>query len=164
MGWLLFSVSHNFIWSKIVQLFLQPIKPATNVLYSKKFLIPMSLYIDDRLIEMIRDQKLGNGYQRAAVANYIVCEILLRLGYCINLEKSVFVPTQKPVFLGFIVDSVNRCFRLTNEKKTKFANLRDPCLSGSKIKVLDLQRLAGRCISFLSPIYMVRFVLYDFVL
>ena len=115
----------------------------------KKFLIPMFLYIDDRLIEMIRDQNLGNGYQRAAVANYIVCEILLRLGYCINLEKSVFVPTQKPVFLGFIVDSVNRCFRLTNEKKMKFANLRDSCLSGSKIKVLDLQRLAGRCISFL---------------
>ena len=115
----------------------------------RKFLIPMFLYIDDRLIEMIRDKRGGNGYQRAAVANYIVCEILLRLGYCINIEKSVFVPTQKPVFLGFIVDSVNSCFRLTNEKKKKFANLRDFCLSGLKIKVLDLQRLAGRCISFL---------------
>ena len=38
-------------------------------------------------------------------------------------------------------------FRLTNEKKMNFANLRDSCLSGSKIKVLDLQRFAGRCIS-----------------
>ena len=60
----------------------------------KKLIIPMFLYVDDRIIEMIRDQRSGNGYQHAAVMNYIVCEILLRFGYCINLEKSVFVPTQ----------------------------------------------------------------------
>ena len=115
----------------------------------KRFSIPMFLYIDDRLIEMIRKQQLISGYQCASLANYVVCQILLRLGYCINLEKSVFVPTQEPIFLGFKVDSVNSCFRLTDEKKMKFSNLRDFCLSGSKVKVIDLQRLAGRCISFL---------------
>lgn len=114
-----------------------------------KFSIPIFLYIDDRLIEEIRSVLHGDGQLRALLANYIVCEILVRLGYCINLGKSVFVPTQTPIFLGFTVDSVNRCFRLTSEKKAKFAELREACLCSSKIKVLDLQRLVGRCISFL---------------
>ena len=109
----------------------------------------MFLYIDDRLIEMTRTYQAGNGYQCAALAKYIVCQILLRLGYCINLDKSVFVPTQQPIFGGLIVDSLNSCFYLPAEKKKKFASLTDACLSRSKVKVLDLQRLAGRCISFL---------------
>lgn len=114
-----------------------------------RFSIPIFSYIDDKLVEEVRGMLLGSGQESAALANYIVCQILLRLGYFLNLSKSVFVPTQTPIFLGFMVDSINRCFRLTLEKKEKFALHRDACLGMSKIKVLDLQRLAGRCISFL---------------
>ena len=74
------TVSHNSIWSKIVQLFYNQLNLRRTSYIRKKFLIPMFLYIDDQLIEMIKDQRVGNGYQRAAVANYIVCEILIRLG------------------------------------------------------------------------------------
>ena len=50
----------------------------------KKFSIPMFLYIDDRLIEELRHSHLVGSINRALAANYIVCEILIRLGYCIN--------------------------------------------------------------------------------
>ena len=59
----------------------------------QKFMIPIFLYIDDRLVESIRQNKLMSDFDRARAASYIVCELLTRLGYCINLVKSVFVPT-----------------------------------------------------------------------
>ena len=88
----------------------------------------------------------------ALLANYIVCEVLTRLGYCINLEKTVFLPSQSIVFLGFLVDSVNRCFRITESKKKKFIALREECSTKSTVSVLDLQKLTGRCISFMLAV------------
>ena len=109
------------------------LQPASYI--RSKFLVPMFLYIDDRLIECLRKSSLQSDFDNATVANNIVCEIILRLGYCINILKSVFVPTQAPVYLGFVVDSVNQCFRITDAKKQKFAALRDSCLSKSRISV-----------------------------
>ena len=45
----------------------------------EKFSVPIFLYIDDRLIEELRQSELICGYDRALVANYLVCEILIRL-------------------------------------------------------------------------------------
>ena len=115
----------------------------------KRFSLPMFLYIDDRLIEEIRSDAIQPGFNNAKLANYIVCEILTRLGYCLNLNKSIFTPTKKPTFLGFIVDSENCCFRLTDSKKRKFITFREECLNNDFISVLHLQKLAGRCISFM---------------
>ena len=117
-----------------------------------KFLIPIFLYIDDRLIECFRKSSLQNDFYKATVANYIVCEILLRLGYCINILKSVSVPSKSLVFLGFIVDSVVRCFHITDTKRGKFATLRDLCLKQLCLSVLELQQLVGRCISFMIAV------------
>ena len=118
----------------------------------REFMIPMHLYIDDRLVEEVRLKNLDSGFVSARVANYIVCEVLTRLGYCINLEKTKFNPSQSVVFLGFIIDSVNKCFRLTESKKQKFIKLRESCLSKSSLSVLELQKLAGRCISFMLAV------------
>ncbi|MEW8340539.1 MAG: hypothetical protein AB2708_11875, partial [Candidatus Thiodiazotropha taylori] len=68
------------------------------------------------------------------------------------MMKSVFEPTTCIVFLGFIVDSANRCFRITENKKQKFAQLRDKILSQRNVSVLDLQKLAGRCVSFMLAV------------
>ncbi|XP_063398770.1 uncharacterized protein LOC134683414 isoform X2 [Mytilus trossulus] len=64
----------------------------------KHFSIPIFLYIDDRLVEEVRSEGIEPGIPSALLANYIVCEILTRLGYCLNLTKTIFVPTQSPVF------------------------------------------------------------------
>ena len=123
------------------------------VMYIRKhFSIPIFLYIDDRLVEEIRQRRLTNAYDCAITACYIVCQILLRLGYCIGLDKSVLVPTQMPVHLGFIVDSVNNCFRITDSKLQKFRAFREFCLSKRFITALDLQKLAGRCVSFMLAV------------
>ena len=50
------------------------------------------------------------------------------------------------------MDTVNRCFRLTQSKKEKFAKFRDYCLSKSRLSVLELQQLAGKCISFMAAV------------
>ena len=100
----------------------------------------------------VYDTGLQRDFDKATVANYIVCEILLRLGYCIDILKSIFVPTQSPVFLGFIVDSVDRCYCITEAKKEKFAILRYLCLNKSRLSVLELQQSAGRCISFMLAV------------
>ena len=112
----------------------------------------MFLYIDDRLVEELRQNKLLSDFDCARVANYITREILTKLGYCLNLVKSVFVPTQTPTYLGFVVDSVNRCFPLTEAKKEKFARFRDYCLTKSQLSVLELQQLAGKCSSFILAV------------
>ena len=61
----------------------------------------MHLYIDDRLVEEVGNPNFEAGKKSALLANYIVCEVLTRLGYCINLEKTVFLPFKSIVFLGF---------------------------------------------------------------
>ena len=118
----------------------------------KSFNIPIFLYIDDRLAEEVRDSRVSQGLSSALLANYITCQILLRLGFCINLKKSLFTPTQSPTFLGFIVDSVQRCFRLTESKRSKFIELRDFCLMCDRVSVSLLQKFAGRCVSFMLAI------------
>ena len=118
----------------------------------KSFKIPIFLYIDDRLTEEVRDTRVSQGYHSAMLANYITCEIVLRLGFCLNLKKSIFTPTQAPVFLGFIVDSIDRCFRLTDTKRRKFIEIREFCLAQQSVSVSCLQKLAGRCISFMLAV------------
>ncbi|XP_069134615.1 uncharacterized protein [Argopecten irradians] len=79
--------------------------------YCRQLGVPCLQYIDDRLIGeataqggMSKDQ-CGNP-QRATAALYIVCEVLVRVGYFIGLRKSVFQPSQILQFLGMLVDSV----------------------------------------------------------
>ena len=48
-------------------------------------------------------------------------KLLRRLGFTIHPGKSVFVPTQKITFLGFIIDSVKMTITLTEGKKKLMA-------------------------------------------
>ncbi|WAR14863.1 hypothetical protein MAR_004968 [Mya arenaria] len=118
----------------------------------REFSIPIFLYIDDRLIEQVRRDSRFSDREQAIVANYITCEILTRLGYCINLDKSCFQPSQRAVLLGFIVDSEKCCFRVTEVKKQKFIAHREFILSKRVISLLDLQKLSGKAISFMLAV------------
>ena len=137
---------------KLSSYFYHTLNLQPTIYIRKCFSIPMFLYIDDRLVEELRLRRFPNGFDCAVAACYIVCQILLRLGYCIGLDKSVLVPTRTPVHLGFIVDSVNSCFRITDTKLQKFKLFREFCLSKKYITVLDLQKLAGRCVSFMLAV------------
>ena len=83
------------------------------------------------------------------VALYIVCSVLVNLGYFLGLSKCVLVPVTRICYLGMIVDSVAQAFCIPEDKKMKFAQLREQILlRESTIHLKSLQRLMGKCNSF----------------
>ena len=126
--------------------------------------VPCSQYIDDRHLGQLRraissrDVELcpttlcsvqDDRVQLALNACYMAIRILTSLGYFLNLSKSVLVPTQSLIFLGLQCDSQLRAFSLPPPKLQKFAALRDTILQRREIPLVTLQRLMGKCISFM---------------
>lgn len=128
--------------------------------YFRELGITCALYIDDRLVgELFTD----DGYwsrpidsrvrpfsrEAAEAALFVVCLVLVKLGYFLGLNKCVLIPTTRLVFLGLIIDSVEQAFLVPQEKREKFASLRDLILSyQSSIPLRSIQRLMGKCNSF----------------
>lgn len=82
-------------------------------------------------------------------ALYIVCKVLTHLGYFLGLKKCVLAPVQQILYLGMLIDSTLQAFSIPEEKKEKFASLREGILiHKSSIPLKSLQRLMGKCISF----------------
>ena len=83
----------------------------------------------------------------AAATVYVVCSILVWLGYFVNLDKSHFHPSCIVDWLGFTVDTSARTFSVPAKKRAKFlAYLRD-LLHSSAISFKALETLAGKCAS-----------------
>ena len=131
---------------------------ATNFFRQKG--IACSLYIDDRLNGKLFTKKgfwsrpigqrgTGYSYQSREAALYIVCKVLTHLGYFLGLKKCVLAPTQRILYLGMLIDSTLQAFLIPEEKKERFASLREGILiRKSSIPLKSLQRLMGTCISF----------------
>ena len=83
----------------------------------------------------------------AHIASFLVCYTLIKLGYCIGLQKSILQPSQSVPFLGFECDSRLQAFRLLPDKKQKFISLVEAILDSNQVSMTDLQRLAGKCMS-----------------
>ena len=120
--------------------------------YFRSIGIPCSLYIDDRhtsQIRLPRDSRLVQSLDprklnlvSAQIASFLVCYTLIKLGYCIGLQKSILQPSQSVPFLGFECDSRLQAFRLLVHKKQKFISLVEAILDSSRVSITDLQRLA----------------------
>ena len=102
--------------------------------------IPCSLCIDDRLNgELVsrdgcwsvpvppfeRDRDFS--YRAAQVGIYIVCYLLVDLGYFLCLAKSVLQPSTRITYLGLVVETARQAFLLPRDKVVKFAKLREAC-------------------------------------
>ena len=119
-----------------------------------------SLYIDDCLNgELFSSEGFWSrpisrrtpdySYRSAMVALYIVCKVLVGLGYFLGLAKCVLVPATRIQYLGMIVDSAAQAFCIPKDKKLKFAQLREQILlREATVSSKSLQRLMGNCISF----------------
>ena len=59
------------------------------------------------------------------------------------------MPRKIVPYLGFLCDSSRELFHLIPEKKEKFLNLIEQTLACSTVSVKSLQRLVGKCVSFL---------------
>ena len=70
------------------------------------------------LVKYLDDSILIGETARICLNNVTDTVNLLRsLDFTIHTDKSVFVPTQKITFLGFIIDSAKMTISLTEEKK-----------------------------------------------
>ena len=100
-------------FSPAVRVFTKVLTPSFKYLRSKEHLSVKC--IDDSLL-------LGETFEicfkniRATVA------LLRELGFTIHPEKSVLVPTQQIIFLGFVIDSVKMTIALNEERKQSITN------------------------------------------
>jgi len=65
--------------------------------------------------------------------------LLRKLGFTIHTEKSVLMPTQEIIFLGFVLNSVRMTITLTLEKKEK---IRQFCLEIIRKPDISIRKLA----------------------
>ena len=82
------------------------------------------------------------------MAAFIACFVVISLGYFIDLKKSCLVPSTARRFLGYICDSERQAFLLPQDKKDKFAELREAILSRKSVSLKTLQKFGGKTTSF----------------
>ncbi|XP_035662114.1 uncharacterized protein LOC118406291, partial [Branchiostoma floridae] len=116
--------------------------------------VPASLYIDDRHAGQLQCRKVTQWsfYELAQAACFILCSVVIQLGYTTGLSKSQLEPVVMPIFLGMGIDSVMLAFRLLTHKKESFAQLRDYSLSREEVPVSLLQKLTGKIASFMIAV------------
>lgn len=128
-GWYFTYVTLPFGWKASAYLYNSIGMAATHFIRSKG--VPCSQYIDDRHVGQLRlsgaqaSSGVFSGAQLAEMAAFIACSVLISLGYVIGLKKSVLVPSTTVKFLGYICDSERQAFILPQDKREKFATLRE---------------------------------------
>ena len=74
------------------------------------------VFVDDSYLQ-------GNTYEACLHNIESTIELLQNLGFTIHPTKSILTPTQRIIFLGFVIDSVQIILKITEEKKNKILNL-----------------------------------------
>ena len=97
-------------------------------------------YIDDTFV-------MGCSFQECERGILLLKDILERLGFFINVEKSVFTPATKIEFLGFILDSENMTIVPTQNKKEKTITMISSLLAQRRPKIRQVAKVVGTCIS-----------------
>ena len=118
----------------------------------RKFGIKSFFYIDDLLIQ-------EQTYEKCLENTNFLRQLLMSLGFKENKEKSVFIPTQRIVFLGYIIDSVEFKVYLPQEKVEKILKVSLEILKKEKISVREVSALIGlysssRCAILLAPLFL----------
>ena len=116
--------------SSAPRVFTKVLKPFVASIRNKG--IRLVIYLDDMAI-ISSSRELSS--QEAA----IVVQILESLGFITNKEKSVLIPSQKIVFLGYVIDSVAMTVSLPEEKLNK---LKEQTLSLSWKPQCSIRELA----------------------
>ena len=89
-------------------------------------------YIDDTYLQ-------GDTSNECSRTVDATVDVFSKVGFITHPDKSVLIPTQKLVFLGFILDSLLMLVRLTPEKATKVKNI---CFKLISTQFPSLQEIA----------------------
>ncbi|KAI8493296.1 hypothetical protein Bbelb_293000 [Branchiostoma belcheri] len=87
-------------------------------------------------------------FQKAESGAYILCKVLIDLGYFLELKKSVLILSKVVKFLGMLVWSVPLGFGIPGDKIQKFGTLRAYIAEQGEVDVRTLQRFVGKCVAF----------------
>lgn len=93
-------------------------------------------YIDDSLYQ-------AENFELALKNVKTTKEFIKSVGFDINEEKSVFVPSQRIIFLGYIIDSVQFKVFLPEDKIEKILNLSKKMLKNETVTIRELAQLIG---------------------
>ena len=150
LGWYFVYNTLPFGWSPSAYVYHTMGLGATNFIRSNN--VPASQYINDHHVGQLQlpsnQSSNWSNVKLARAASFIAALVLVSCGYFIGLAKSILQPVQVNLFLGFLSDSQKQAFILPEEKKRKFAVLRDSLTQSKTIPVKSLQRFAGKVVSF----------------
>lgn len=124
--------------SSAPRLFIKLLKPVYASLRSKGHV--SVAYIDDSYLQ-------GETYEQCLKNIQDTIDLFEQLGFKINKEKSVVVPTHEIVFLGFVLNSKSMTISLTPEKIKKFKNLYHNFCSNKSHLIRQVAELVGVLIS-----------------
>ena len=99
-----------------------------------------SPYIDDSFL-------VGNDYNECGSNVIVTVKLLDTLGFVPHPTKSVFIPTQILVYLGFLLNSINMTVSLTPDKANKLKTAVNCLLSREQWSVREVAQVLGRTIS-----------------
>jgi hypothetical protein len=97
-------------------------------------------FLDDTIL-------IGDSRDEVTLASRVFGTILQKSGFFIHPDKSVFEPTQKIMFLGFLVDSVKQVLELPTEKFDRIQTLIQAALASlngnTRVSIRDMAKLVG---------------------
>ncbi|XP_011865448.1 PREDICTED: uncharacterized protein LOC105560706 [Vollenhovia emeryi] len=115
-------------------IFTKIMKPVIKRLRSEG--VTCSIYLDDILIIEKSIEKCSKNIEKTI-------NLLKQLGFIINYKKSSLTPSQRCKYLGFIINSVDYCLELDNEKKQKIVSLLEKFQVNNWYKVREFAKLLG---------------------
>ena len=104
-----------------------------------------SPYIDDSYLQ-------GGDYHECLANLLHTVKMFLALGFIVHPHKSIFIPTPRLVFLGFILDSVQMRIYLTSEKIANVKSICTKLLDASQVTIKDVAQALGYMVSSLPGV------------
>lgn len=105
-----------------------------------------SYYIDDSL-------NMSKHKDKCESHTVLIADSLQSLGFTVNTEKSVMVPTQRIVFFGFVIDTIQFKIFLTQDKVQKLVTSASRLIEKGVIKVRDLASFIGLVINAFYAVF-----------
>lgn len=98
------------------------------------------VYIDDSLLQ-------GDTYADCQANIQDTLNLVDELGFTVHTEKSIVIPTQRIVFVGFQLDSVSMTVRLTLEKCNDIIECCTNILNSKTVSIRELAKVIGKLVA-----------------
>ena len=118
--------------------FTKLLKPVFAKLRAQGF--ASTAFIDDSL-------QVSKTYEKSLDNVLATTELFMSLGFVVHPDKSIFKPSQRIVYLGFIIDSVQMMVYLTQERVDSILAICKTILKAKLVLIRDLASLIGKLIS-----------------